>query len=184
VSIEVNGRLYSTTVLLYLLFVLATLSLVFCAGAYLGQVTFEPQVIITREIHTVEKVVPKPVDRVIERVIYEPVERVVERVVYEPVERVIIKRVETLKPLIHFQNLDELERWLGNTGVIDIRFDVVDEKTGQYVKRFDCEDYAIRLQEKALRDKYIISFEIIRSREYNAPFKQKRIPNNGIHAIN
>ena len=63
-------------------------------------------------------------------------------------------------------------------------FDVVDKETGQRIKRFDCEDYAIRLQEKALRDGYIISFEVIRSVEYNGLFKQKRIPNGAIHAIN
>jgi len=33
--------------------------------------------------------------------------------------------------------------------VLDIRFDVVDKETGQRIKRFDCDDYAIRLQDKA-----------------------------------
>lgn len=170
--------------MLGLVFILATLTLVFCAGVYLGQVTFEPQVIIEYEIQTVERVVYKPVESVIERVVYEPVESVIEKVVHEPVESVVVKRVETLKPLINFQNLDELERWLGNIGVIDIRFNVVDEKTGQPIGEFDCEDYAIRLQDEALRDGYLISFEVIRPMEYNALFKQKRIPNNDIHAIN
>jgi len=164
-----NGRF---TKALGILFILAALTLVFCAGGYLGQITFQPQVIIDHEIHTIY--------RVIERVVYEPVERVV----YEPVERVIVKRIETPKSLCHFQNLDELERWLGNMWVLDIRFDVVDKETGQRIKRFDCEDYAIRLQEKALRDGYIMSFEVIRSVEYNALFKQKRIPSGAIHAIN
>jgi len=169
---------------LVVLFILATLTLVFCAGAYLGQATFEPQVIIDHEIQTVETVVYEPVDRVTERVVYEPVEKVIETIVYEPIEKVIVKRVETTKPLRYFQNLDELERWLGNMGVLDIRFDVVDKETGQHIKRFDCEDYAIRLQDKALRDGYLMSFEVIRSVEYNALFKQKRIPNGAIHAIN
>lgn len=146
--------------------------MVFCAGGYLGQATFEPKVIIDHEIHTIHKV--------IDRVEYRPVERVE----YKPVEKVVVKRIETPKPLRHFQNLDELEGWLGNIGVLDIRFDVVDEETGQRIKKFDCEDYAIRLQEKALRDGYIISFEVIRSAEYNALFKQKRVPSGAIHAIN
>lgn len=164
-----NGRF---TRALGVLFILASLALVFCAGGYLGQATFQPQVIIDHEIHTTY--------RVIDRVEYKPVERVV----YEPVERVIVERIETPKPLRHFQNLDELECWLGNMWVLDIRFDVVDKETGQSIKRFDCEDYAIRLQEKALRDGYIMSFEVIRSVEYNALFKQKRIPSGAIHAIN
>ncbi len=146
------------------LFILATLTLVFCAGAYLGQATFKPQVIINHEIHTIY--------------------RVIDRVVYEPVERVVVKRIETPKPLRHFENLDELEQWLGNTRVLDIRFDVVKKETNQLIKRFDCDDYAIRLQEKALRDGYIMSFEVIHSGEYNALFKQKRILNGAIHAIN
>lgn len=154
------------------LFILATFTLIFCAGGYLGQATFEPKVIIDHEIHTIHKVV--------DRVVYKPVERVE----YKPIEKVVVERVETPKPLRHFQNLDELEGWLGNIGVLDIRFDVVDEETGQRIKKFDCEDYAIRLQEKALRDGYIMSFEVIRSAEYNALFKQKRIPNGAIHAIN
>lgn len=152
------------------LFILATFTLIFCAGGYLGQATSEPKVIIDHKIHTIHKVV--------DRVVYKPVERVE----YKPIEKVV-ERVETPKPLRHFQNLDELEGWLGNIGVLDIRFDVVDEES-QRIKKFDCEDYAIRLQERALRDGYIISFEVIRSAEYNALFKQKRIPNGAIHAIN
>jgi len=168
-----NGRF---TKALGVLFILATLTLVFCAGGYLGQATFKPQIIVNHEIQTM--------DRVVERVVYEPVERVIEKVVYEPVERVIVKRVETTKPLRYFQTLDELERWLGNMWVLDIRFDVVDKETSQRIKRFDCDDYAIRLQDKALRDGYMMSFEVIRHVEYNALFKQKRIPNGAIHAIN
>ncbi|GAJ18630.1 unnamed protein product, partial [marine sediment metagenome] len=88
------------------------------------------------------------------------------------------------KPLREFQSLEELEQWLENIGVLDIGFDVVDKETGQHIQTFDCEDYALRLQEKALRDGYIISFEIIHSAEYNALFKQKRMPADTIHAIN
>jgi len=156
-----NGRF---TKALGVLFILATLTLVFCAGGYLGQATFKPQVIVDHEIQTMD--------------------RVIEKVVYEPVERVILKRVETPKLLRHFQDLNELEQWLGNNAVLDIRFNMVDKETDQHIKRFDCDDYAIRLQEKALRDGYIMSFEVIRYGEYNALFKQKQIPNGAIHAIN
>jgi len=160
-----NGRVARA---LGILFILATFTLVFYAGGYLGQATFKPQVIIEHEIHTIDRVEYKPV----------------ESVVYEPVERVIVKRIETLKLLRHFQNLDELERWLGNMWVLDIRFDVFDKETGQRIRKFDCEDYAIRLQEKALGDGYIMSFEVILPVEYNALFKQKRLSNGAIHAIN
>jgi len=169
----VNGRF---TKALGVLFILAILTLAFCAGGYLGQATFRPKVIIDHEIHTVY--------RVVERVEYKPVERVVEKVVYKPVEGVSVNHIDTPEPLRHFQNLDELDRWLGNIGVLDIRFDVVDKETNQRIKKFDCDDYAIRLQEKALRDGYIMSFEVIRSVEYNTLFKQKRIPSGDIHAIN
>ncbi len=155
-----------------ILFILAILTLVFCAGGYLGQATFRPKVIIDHEIHTVY--------RVIERVEYKPVEEVI----YKPVEKVSVNHIDTPKPLRHFQNLDELDQWLGNISVLDIRFDVVDKETGQRIKKFDCDEYAIRLQEKALGDGYIMSFEVIRSAEYNTLFKQKRIPNSDIHAIN
>ena len=57
-------------------------------------------------------------------------------------------------------------------------------QTGQHINRFDCDDYAIRLQDKALGDGYVMSFEVIHYAEYNALFKQKRIPNGAIHAVN
>jgi len=158
------------------LFILGTLALIFCAGGYLGQATFKPQVIVDHEIRTI--------DRIIEKVTYEPIETVIEKVVYKPVETTVIQRIEAPTPLSRFQNLDELKQWLGNIGVLDIRFDVVDEEISQRVQRFDCDDYAIRLQEKAMRDGYMMSFEVIHPIEYNALFKQKRIQDGAIHAIN
>ena len=146
------------------LFILATLALVFCAGGYLGQATLEPKAVIDHEIRTVPQVI--------------------ERVEFQPVEKIVVERIETYQPLRHFRNLDELEGWVRNIGVLDIRFDVVNEETSQRIKKFDCEDYAIRLQEKALSDGYIMSFEVIHSAEYNALFKQKQIPSGAIHAIN
>ena len=152
----------------------ALINLVFCAGGYVGELTAKPLVTFEPKIQT----------KIVDWVVHVPVEKVVEKEIYIPVEKTVVEHIETYKPLRHFQNLDELERWLGNMWVLDIRFDVVDKETGQRIKRFDCEDYAIRLQEKALRDGYIISFEVIRSVEYNALFKQKRIPSGAIHAIN
>ena len=154
------------------LLTLASAALIFCVGGYIGQVTFKPQVIIEPEIQT----------KVIDRVVHVPVEKVVKKEIYIPVEKVVVEHIETYRPLCHFQDLDELERWLGKE-VLFVGIDVVDEQTGKFIKRWECEDYAIRLQEKALRDGYIISFEIIHPSEYNSLFKQK-IPYSSIHAIN
>ena len=163
--------------MLNVLFKLLILTLVFSIGGYLGQVTFEPQVITEREVQTI----------VIETEVYIPVERVVEKViekeVYVPVEKVIVKTIETLKPLRHFQYLNELERWLTNE-VLNISFNIVDDETGQRINTFDCEDYALKLQERALGDGYLMSFEVIYPVEYNALFKQGRISNDTIHAVN
>jgi len=163
--------------------------LVFCAGGYLGQVTFRPQVVVEHEIHTVYKVTERieyePIEKVIEKVVYTPVEKVIERVVYEPVEKVTIKYIEKPRPLYQFQDLEELERWLGNIDVLNIHFKMVDRETGQHIKNgFDCDDYALRLQDKALRDGYMMSFEVVHPREYNELFQQGRIPDGTIHAIN
>ena len=168
--------------------VLAIAVLLLCAGGYLAQATMDPQVIVNHEIHmkykVIESVVYKPFDRVIRSVVYKPVDRVKESIVYRPVEKVVIRHVETPQPLYHFQNVVELEQWLANFGELDIRFDVAEEETGQLIKEFDCDDYALRLQEEALRDGYIISFEVIRSEEYNDLFKQKHLPRGAIHAVN
>ncbi|GAJ18629.1 unnamed protein product, partial [marine sediment metagenome] len=58
------------------LFILAILTLVFCAGAYLGQLTFEPRVIIEHEV--IERVVYKPVERIVETIVYKPVDKMAE----------------------------------------------------------------------------------------------------------
>ena len=166
------------------LFILAILTLVFCAGGYLVQATSKPQVIIEHEIHTVYEVIERVEYEPVEKVVYEPVDKVIERIVYEPVEKVIVKRIEIPQPLRHFQDPAELEQWLGNIGVLDIRFDVVDKETDQHIKRFDCDDYALRLQEKALRDGYMMSFEVVRRVEYNDLFKHKQLLDSAIHAVN
>lgn len=150
--------------MLGLVFVLAILAVVFCTGRYLGQVTPEPPDILTYEIHTVDKVTGG--------------------IEHEPVERAILNRVEDPRPLRNFQDLEELERWLENIEMPDISSDVADKEINQGIKSFDCDDYALKLQIKALRDGYIVSFEIIRSSEYSELFKQGQIPDGTIHAIN
>ena len=147
--------------MLAVLFKVALLTLVLSVGAYLGQVTFKPQVITEYEVQT----------------------KLVEKEVYIPVEKVIVKSIEISRPLRHFQDLDELEQWLGNE-VSKITLEVVDDETDERIITFDCDDYAIELQEGALRDGYLMSFEVIRPVEYNALFKQHQLPKDAIHAIN
>jgi len=165
------------------LLILALAVLLFCAGGYLGQKYHQPQVVTEYEVVTVDRVIEKvvytPIEKVIEAVVYEPVETIV----YEPIETLVIKEIEVPRPLLQFEKLAELKQWLSNVKLIDIHFDVVDQM-GNTVQTFDCDDYARRLQDRALQDGYIISFEVIRHAEYNSLFTEKKIPNGAIHAIN
>jgi len=124
-------------------------------------------------------VVYTPVEKVIETVVYEPVETIV----YELVENLVVKEIEVSRPLLQFEKLAELKQWLSNVKLIDIHFTVVNQ-AGNSVQKFDCDDYARRLQDKALQEGYIISFEVIRHVEYNSLFKEKKLPIGAIHAIN
>ena len=112
-------------------------------------------------------------------VVYEPVEKIV----YKPAEEPVIKEIEVQRSLLQFESLAELKQWLSNVKLIDIHFTVVNE-IGNSVQKFDCDDYARRLQDWALQEGYIISFEVIRHTEYNSLFTQKRLPVGDIHAIN
>lgn len=165
------------------LLILALAVLLFCAGGYLGQKYYQPRVVTKYEVVTVdraiEKVVYTPIEKVIETVVYEPVETIV----YEPVEKPVIKEIEVPRPLLQFENLAGLKKWLSNVKLIDIHFNVVDQRSND-VQKVDCDDYARRLQDRALQDGYMISFEVIRHAEYNSLFKEKKIPIGAIHAIN
>jgi len=171
-----------------LLFILVILAVVFYAGRHLGQVYPEPQIIITYNVKTVDNIADDDeygaVGSLVERVVYKPTEKVIERVLYEPVERTILNRIENPKSLRYFQDLEELERWLENVEVQDISSDVMDKGINQGVKSFDCDDYALKLQERALGDGYMMSFEVIHSSEYSDLFQQGQIPDGTIHAIN
>jgi len=124
-------------------------------------------------------VVYTPVEKVIETVVYEPVEKIV----YKPVEEPVIKEIEVQRSLLQFESLAKLKQWLSNVKLIDIHFTVVNE-IGNSVQKFDCDDYARRLQDWALQEGYIISFEVIHHTEYNSLFTQKKLPVGAIHAIN
>jgi len=166
---------------------LALAGLLFGAGGYLGQKYYQPQVVTKYEVVTldrvVEKVVYTPIEKVIETVVYEPVETIVYEPVEKPVIKEIIKEIEVPRQLLQFENLAELKQWLSNVKLIDIHFDVVDEISNS-IQKFDCDDYARRLQDRALQEGYIMSFEVIHYKEYNSLFREKKIPTGAIHAIN
>ena len=142
---------------LRILFVVAILVVVFCAGGYLGQVTYEPRVIVEVETKTIYKVVEKE----IVKVVYEPVE----------IETIVVKEIP-LK-LHDFESFEEMEEWLEETPILII-----------LGKDMSCADFALLLQQRASEDGYLMSFEAIWPNEYNGLFKEMRISVNRIHAIN
>ena len=101
------------------------------------------------------------------------------KVEYQPVESTVVeyKYIETPVVLRNFDSLDELEQWLNDTNVTAIRFQSPDTK-------IDCDDYALELQQKAMSDGYIMSFEVIHPGEYNKLFETRQLPPNSLHAIN
>lgn len=168
---------------LFTLYILALTVLIFCSGGYVGQKYYQPKVITKYEVITVDRIIEKavytPVEKVIETVVYEPVEKIV----YQQVENPVVKEVEVSRPLLHFENTNDFKQWLSNVNLIEIGFSVIDQNNNNITK-FDCDDYARSLQDKALQDGYIISFEVIRSAEYNSLFREKKIPVGAIHGIN
>lgn len=149
---------------------------VFCTGKYLGHAIPESQPTFNYEIQNADKVTGK--------VTNESGESTIERAEYKPAESTVLNHLENPKLLRNFQNFDELERWLENVKIQDISSDAVAKETDQGITSFDCDDYALKLQEKALQDGYMISFEVIYSDEYGDLFKQGQIPDGAIHAIN
>ena len=78
----------------------------------------------------------------------------------------------------NFKNRKELEQWLEEIiRLTSIRF----ERKGTVI---DCDDFAIELQQEALTDGFIISFEIINSTEYNELFSIPLPEWQALHAIN
>lgn len=110
--------------------------------------------------------------------------RLVARHTVEYVEKPVteVKYVErvTSVPAKHrnFYTLDELKDWLALNAI----------SASVYLKspgvEIDCDDYALELQQKALSDGFIISFEIVSEREYDALFSQPLPTGTTLHAIN
>ncbi|MFC2072058.1 hypothetical protein ACFLUU_05000 [Chloroflexota bacterium] len=142
----------------------AILAIVFYTGTVVDQPTFETQTVIANE--------PEVEACIVERTTVQYVDRPVYTVEY--IERV--KKVST--ELRNFSNLEELKQWLEDRkNVTTIRF----QSPNTVV---DCDDYALEMQHGALRDGYIVSFEIIGESEYNELFTILLPPSQSLHAIN
>ena len=138
------------------------LVLAFFTGVDVGRDTVEPQTILLTETKIQYQTVEKPTVQYVDK----PVVEYIERIKKVPVE------------LRNFNDLDELKQWLDNKmNVTTIRLRSSDNEV-------DCDDYAREMQNTALTDGYIVSFEVIERSEYNTLFKNKLQPSQSLHAIN
>ena len=135
-----------------------------CFGVHYGQETFQPQVV------TAYVTLP-------------PVEVKAPGGVIKEVE--VIKEVP--RELREFESLDELKGWLetDETDKYHIMILLIDPgMSGTFDIGNCCEDYAMRLQNSALDDGYIMSVSTIWGDEYNALFTKKKCPLGEKHALN
>ena len=147
------------------LFAVAVLNIFFSIGVSVGQATIKPQTITVTE--------PVVKCQLIETHTVQYVEKTVTVVEY-------IKRTQKVPvELRNFNDLEELKQWLVavDTNTSTVYFHHPDAPV-------DCDDYALGMQDKALTDGYIMSFEVISRSEYNAIFKSKFPPSQSLHAIN
>ena len=89
------------------------------------------------------------------------------------IEQVINVPIE----LREFTNLEELEQWLGEKENASVAYFQSSDTI------IDCDDYAYQLQQEALVDGYVMSFQIVTPDTYNSLFVNK-LPLNTLHAIN
>jgi hypothetical protein len=91
-----------------------------------------------------------------------------------------IARVERVPvTLREYNDLDELEQWLAK-----ISADANTVYFNSPGTTPDCDDFALELQQKALEDGYVMSFQIIKSDSYNSLFKRSKLLPDTVHAIN
>lgn len=151
--------------------VIGLLVLAFCIGARFAQSTYEPQTTVDTNTNINTAFGPTVESRVIATHTIEYVEKPVIEVKY--VERVTSVPVE----LRNFTDLKELKQWIeGRNKVTTVRFQSAETLV-------DCDDYAYELQQEALADGYVMSFQIIEPDTYNSLFENK-LPPDTLHAIN
>ncbi len=148
------------------------LAILFSTGVVFSQAYSAPQITINTNTDINTSISPTIESRVIETHTVEYVDRPV--TVVEYIERVKSVPVE----LGNFNNLEELKQWLEDTrNVTTVRFQSTDTLV-------DCDDYALELQQKALADGYVMSFQIIEPDRYNSLFEGGKLPPDTLHAIN
>jgi hypothetical protein len=87
------------------------------------------------------------------------------RYVVHYVDREVIKEIPVEKPvtLRHFESLEELETWLGSDDTNEyIHLFAGDDGVCQPSDRYDCDDYAFQLQQRAADSGFLISVTIIK----------------------
>ena len=151
------------------------LALTSCADSNNSQVAHEPA-IIDGEIYTNGKTAGDSVHQS-GLIVTEPVE-------YSPATGIDLSGVESPGLLSCFQDLEELKQWLATIEIPSTGPSITTGNTEQPAEDYDCDDFALMLQVKALKEGYIMSFEIIHHDEYNALFQHGRIPHGTIHAVN
>ncbi|MFC1861807.1 response regulator [Chloroflexota bacterium] len=112
--------------------------------------------VFTSEPVTDVVIVEKPVVREVE-VVKEVVEKEIEY-------RDIVKEVTVEKPIeqSEFSSKEELEKWLAEDDADKtVYFFVKADGTGASSDKYDCDDYALDLQKRALKDGYLMSTSII-----------------------
>lgn len=132
-------------------------------GLFLLLTGCSPDIETITEYVEVEKPVTKYV--IVEKPIY--IERIVEVETIKEVEIIVEVPIE----LRDFESVEELREWLTKECTFTL--------SG---KDIDCDNYALELQQRGLKDGYLLNFEAILPDEYNKLFKKLKI--DGLHAMN
>lgn len=148
------------------------LFLAFFTGARFTRAAYEPQITVDISENINTGFSNSVESRVVTKHTIEYIEKPVTEVKY--VERVSRVPVE----LHNFTDVEELKQWLDNRKkVTTVRFRSPDELV-------DCDDFALEMQNKALADGYVMSFQIIDPDKYNSLFQNSKLPPGSLHAIN
>jgi hypothetical protein len=149
-----------------------SLGVVFIVGAPFVQAAYEPQHIADVSVNTNTDFRPSVESRIIATNTIGYVEKPVTEIRY-------IDRVEKVPvQLRNFNSLEELSQWLKgvNTDTTVVYFEGPEAK-------IDCDDFALGLQQKALADGYLMSFQIIEPVTYNSLFQNSKLPLSTHHAV-
>ncbi|OGN89355.1 MAG: hypothetical protein A2158_05040 [Chloroflexi bacterium RBG_13_46_14] len=153
------------------LFAMLAISII-SIGAWLTQNTFELHSAEQTGANTINGFNPTVECRVVSTHTVEYVEIPVPEIKY-------INKVQIIPAQIrNFTSLDELELWLKEQ---EATATVYFQSPGDII---DCDDYAIEMQQKAVTDGYMMSFQIIKADTYNSHFLNSILPAGALHAIN